>query len=169
MKLLSITLIFFAAFSPAFSQKDKQKFRIADLEFMTGQWRTSSDWGDMEEFWSSPEGNCMMCTFRCVKDGKVVFYEFIVIEQNETDPVPVMKLRHFNPGSVAWEDKERPYLYPLVSFDNHKPTFESPDKKTTLSYERVSENTLKSVLIRETDGKRNTTEFVFMLRKGEQK
>ena len=78
---------------------------------MTGNWKTTSDWGDMDEVWSSPRGNCMMCTFRCVKDGKIVFYEFIVIEQNPNDSVPVLKLRHFNPGSIGREEKDNPYLY----------------------------------------------------------
>ena len=161
MKFFTVTTLLLISFTTAFSQAARQKIKIADLQFMAGQWKTSSDWGEMDEFWSSPNGNCMMCTFRCVKEGKVVFYEFIVIEQNETDEVPVMKLRHFNPGSIGWEDKENPYLYPLISLQGRKAVFERPDKKTSLSYERVSENTLKSVLIQETDGKQTTTEFIF--------
>lgn len=85
---------------------------IQDLSFISGKWATTTEWGDLEEYWSEPLGNCMTCTFRCVKDGKVLFYEFIVIEQ-QSDSIPVIKLRHFNPGNIAWEDKEHPYLYPL--------------------------------------------------------
>src|SRR5262245_28027354 len=76
---------------------------IKELEFMAGHWTTTGEWGDMEETWSKPMGNSMMCSYRCVKNGKIVFYEFIVIEQQPTGPV--MKLRHFSPGNVAWEDK----------------------------------------------------------------
>jgi hypothetical protein len=161
MKFLIVTVHLIIIFSTTFSQAVKQKYRIEDLQFMAGQWKTSADWGDMEEFWSGPNGNCMMCSFRCVKDGKVVFYEFVVIEQNETDEAPVMKLRHFNPGSIGWEEKENPYLYPLISLQGEKAVFERPDKKTTLSYERISKSTLKSVLTQETEGKWKTTEFVF--------
>ena len=110
MKFFTTVILLLLFSLTAFSQQ--QKFKITDLEFMAGNWKTASDWGDMDEIWSSPMGNCMMCTFRCVKDGKVVFYEFIVIEQNENDSVPVLKLRHFNPGSIGWEDKDKPYLYP---------------------------------------------------------
>jgi hypothetical protein len=138
-----------------------QKFKITDLEFMTGNWKATSNWGDMDEIWSRPLGNCMMCTFRCVKDGKVVFYEFIVIEQNVYDSVPVLKLRHFNPGSIGWEDKENPYLYPVTFLSNQRVVFERPDKKTTITYERISKNTLKSVLIQEDGGNQKTTEFIF--------
>lgn len=140
------------------------KYRLADLQFMAGSWKTTSDWGDMEEYWSEPMGNCMMCTYRCVKNGKVVFYEFIVIEQHENDSVPVMKLRHFYPGSIGWEDKDKPYLYPMVSLEGQKAVFERPDKQTTLSYERLSKNTLRSLLIQEKDGKKTTTEFMYTLK-----
>jgi hypothetical protein len=144
----------------AFSQV-KQNFKIADLAFMAGNWKTTSDWGDMDELWSSPRGNCMMCTYRCVKDGKIVFYEFIVIEQNENDSVPVLKLRHFNPGSIGREDKDNPYSYPLTFLKGEKAIFERPDGKTIITYERVSKATLKSVLIQETGEKRKTMEFLY--------
>ncbi|MHA4812545.1 DUF6265 family protein [Flavitalea flava] len=67
----------------------------------------------MEEFWGPPIGNNMICSYRCVKDGKVVFYEFVVIEQKDTlsESVPVMILRHFKPGSISWEDKDKPNLF----------------------------------------------------------
>jgi hypothetical protein len=58
-------------------------------------------------------GRYMVSTFRCVKDGKVVFYEFMAIEQS--DSIPVMKLRHFNKGSIGWEDKDKPYLMPVIT------------------------------------------------------
>src|SRR5262245_14037957 len=153
-------LLIAALLMPAMLQaQSTQKFRIADLKFMAGAWKASSDWGDMDESWSVPSGNSMMCSYRCVKNGKVVFYEFVVIEQNENDPVPVMKLRHFNPGSIGWEDKENPYSYPLIELTATKATFERPDKKMTLSYERISPESMKAVLVQEREGKKVTTEF----------
>ncbi len=163
MSYLIVPLLVFSISITANSQALNQKFKIADLEFMAGNWKATSDWGDMDEFWSSPAGNCMMCTFRCVKDGKIVFYEFIVIEQNENDSVPVLKLRHFNPGSIGWEDKESPYLYPVTFLSGQKAIFERPDKKTIITYERLSKNTLKSVLIQGTPEKQKVTEFTFSL------
>lgn len=163
MSSLSALLLIFSISITANSQALDQKFKIADLEFMAGNWQATSDWGDMDEFWSSPSGNCMMCTFRCVKDGKIVFYEFIVIEQNENDSVPILKLRHFNPGSIGWEDKDSPYLYPVTFLNGQKVIFERPDKKTIITYERLSKNTLKSVLTQGTPEKQKITEFNFSL------
>jgi Domain of unknown function (DUF6265) len=156
-----ITIISLLLFSvTAFSQINKT-FKIEDLAFMAGNWETTSDWGDMDEVWSSPRGNCMMCTFRCVKDGKIVFYEFIVIEQSETDTVPVLKLRHFNPGSIGWEDKNSPYIFPLTLLKDQKAIFERQDKRTIITYERLSNETLKSVLVQEPGEKQKTTEFIY--------
>jgi len=128
---------------------------------MKGVWRLQHAWGDMEEIWGPPMGDNMICAYRCVKDGKVVFYEFIVIEQS--DSVPVMKLRHFNPGSIAWEDKNNPYLYPLVAFEKNRAVFERPDKKSRLIYERKLGTELVSVLEREKDGKWEKEEFRYQL------
>ena len=116
----------------------------------------------MEENWSQPLGNSMMCSFRCVKDGKIVFYEFIVIEQGPAGPV--MKLRHFSPGNIAWEEKDKPYEYPLMFLEPDRARFERPDKKTALTFHRVSENSLKVILEREDkDGKWVQDEFDYRL------
>lgn len=137
------------------------KVNISQLEFMAGKWTGSMEWGDMEEFWGAPMGNNMICSFRCVKDGKVVFYEFIVIEQQ--GDIPVMKLRHFSPGSVGWEEKDKPLEYPLVKLEGKSAVFESADKKTRLLYERVTATTLKAVLEREEKGKWQTDAFEYTL------
>ena len=120
---------------------------IQALSFMSGKWVTKGAWGDMEENWSEPMGNSMMCAYRCVKDGKVVFYEFIVIEQQVSGPV--MKLRHFSPGNIGWEEKDKPYEYPLVFLDDNLARFERPDKKTSLTFQRLGPDQLKVILERQ--------------------
>ncbi|HEX8037850.1 MAG TPA: DUF6265 family protein, partial [Chryseosolibacter sp.] len=64
-------LILAAAYSGRGQIPDK---KISNLAFISGKWLAETDWGQMEENWSEPLGNCMMCSYRCVKDGKVVFY-----------------------------------------------------------------------------------------------
>ena len=130
---------------------------------MAGKWRTNSAWGDMEENWSEPLGNSMMCSYRCVKDGKVIFYEFIVIEQPDTGP-PVMKLRHFSPGNIGWEEKDKPYEYPLMFLEPDRARFERPDKKTALTFHRTARDKMLVVLERqEKDGKWVQDEFHYTL------
>lgn len=154
-KLFACCLVSFISVS-AFSQIPIRS--IKDLTFMAGKWVTKGEWGDMEENWSAPMGNCMMCSYRCVKDGKVVFYEFIVIEQQPEGPV--MKLRHFSPGNIAWEEKDKPYEYPLTYLDENLARFERPDKKTSLTFQRIDATKLKVTLERQDkDGKWVQDEF----------
>lgn len=154
-KLFACCLVSFISVS-AFSQIPIRN--IKDLAFMAGKWVTKGEWGDMEENWSAPMGNCMMCSYRCVKDGKVVFYEFIVIEQQPEGPV--MKLRHFSPGNIAWEEKDKPYEYPLTYLDENLARFERPDKKTSLTFQRIDATKLKVTLERQDkDGKWVQDEF----------
>ncbi|MBL7842808.1 MAG: hypothetical protein JNK44_03010 [Cyclobacteriaceae bacterium] len=140
------------------------KTDLTQLNFMSGKWTGSMAWGDMEEYWSEAMGDNMVCAFRCVKDGKTVFYEFIVIEQSESG-VPTMKLRHFGRGNIAWEEKDKPYEYPLVKLEKNKAVFESADNKTRLIYERIDANQLRAVLEREKNGKWEVDEFLYRLSK----
>jgi hypothetical protein len=96
-------------------------------------------------------GNNMICSYRCVKAGKVLFYEFVVIEQS--DSVPVMILRHFTPGSVAREEKNKPELYPLVSLDQNKAVFAS--RTVRLTYHKVDPGHMDILL----EEKKDTTIF----------
>ncbi|MGV3657529.1 MAG: DUF6265 family protein [Chitinophagaceae bacterium] len=139
------------------------KADIKDLRFLQGVWQTQHEWGDMEEAWSAPEGNSMMGSFRCVKDGKVIFYEFMVIEQKDT--VPVLYLRHFSPGSVAWEDKEAPGLYPLTKLEPGKAQFHKSDGRVVLTFRRTAPAQLQIVLeSANKEGKWETTEFNYRLK-----
>jgi hypothetical protein len=159
MKRLAAIILFSCMGSVTFSQV---KADLAQLRFMTGNWTGSMAWGDLEEYWSEPKGDNMVCAFRCVKDGKVVFYEFIVIEQSDSG-VPVMNLRHFSKGNIGWEEKDKPYEYPLVMLDKSKAVFEAPDKKTKLIYERTNANQLRAVLEREKNGQWEVDEFLYTL------
>lgn len=136
---LLLALIFFSKEPGAQLKAD-----IKDLGFMAGKWSTAHKWGDMDEVWGEPAGNTMICAYRCIKDGKVVFYEFIVIEQ--TDSVPVMRLRHFGPGSIAWEEKDKPWSYPLVELADNKAVFEAPDKMLRMTFLRKDEKHLTVML-----------------------
>jgi hypothetical protein len=159
MKHFVMKRLFFVSLIFANTLSFAQNFKIKDLGFMAGKWTTKGEWGDMEENWSEPIGNNMMCAYRCVKDGKVVFYEFIVIEQ-EGKNNPVMKLRHFSPGNIGWEEKDKPYDYPLIFLDDKVARFERPDKKTSLTFERIADDKMKVTLERQDkDGKWVQDEF----------
>jgi len=129
---MKIKLLFLLIIFSGVSYGQDFKASVNDLAFMSGTWVVKHEWGDMEEFWGPPMGNCMISSYRCVKDEKVVFYEFVVIEQ--AGNVPVMKLRHFNPGSIGWEEKNAPLEYPLIALKDNRAVFQAKDQSLRLIY-----------------------------------
>ena len=159
MRALFFGCFLFASLS---GSSQLQRASLNDLQFIAGRWTLQHEWGDMEEVWSAPMGNNMMGSYRCVKDGKAVFYEFMVIEQ--TDSVPVLHLRHFSPGSIAWEDREAPGLYPLEKLSPNKAQFQKTDWRVVLTFTRQSPLQLQVMLESVTkEGKWETTYFDYRL------
>lgn len=144
-KLRPFFLLLFFLTNYAFLHGQEKPVRVADLGLLTGTWKQAHHWGDMTEIWSDTAGNNLMCTFRCVNNGELVFYEFMVIEQSANGPE--MKLRHFSPGSIGWEEKDQPGVYQMVEFvKGKKVVFEHPVTKTRIGYERRNDTTLLAYL-----------------------
>jgi Domain of unknown function (DUF6265) len=135
--------------------------KLTDLSFISGLWRT--DWGSGlgEENWSTSSGDSMVGTFRFVKTGKARFYELMLIEQ--TAEGPMLRLKHFNPGLIGWEEKAQVYSYPLIEYQPRLAVFERPDKKSRLTFRRTSKTTLSVILDQTAEGKQNSEEFKFKL------
>jgi len=76
---------------------------LQDMAWFAGKWTGSGLGGTCEETWSAPEAGAMMGMFRFVKDGRVVFYEFLTLVEHEGSLL--LKLKHFNPDLTGWEEK----------------------------------------------------------------
>jgi hypothetical protein len=55
--------------------------RINDLKWLTGSWRMEKTDRVIEEQWNAPTGGVMLAVGRTVKNGKLVEFEFLRIEQ----------------------------------------------------------------------------------------
>lgn len=149
MKILTASLLFFLL--PFCLAQDKtakpiQSVSLTDFVFMSGHNRGELDGGIIDEHWSEPADDSMMGVYRYIKDGKVEMYELLVIEQ--TAKGPVLRLRHFNPGLVAWEEKNEVWSYPLARFVPGDAVFESIDKRIRITYRDASHGVLESTLER---------------------
>jgi hypothetical protein len=105
-RLFSILLASLAVPALCISQAERKspaKIALSNLTFISGRWQGNMEGGIAEEQWSVPAGDSMMGMFRHVKGGKAVFYELMLIEQSPDGPV--LKLKHFNPGLIGWEEK----------------------------------------------------------------
>jgi len=134
---------------------------VQDLSFIAGNWRGGVAGGLLDEEWSPPSAESMIGMFRYMEAGKVKFYEFMAIEATEAGPV--LRLRHFDPGLAAWEDKSAALSLPVAGFSENQVIFESNDKSTRLTYRRSSADSLTVILERTAGGHSGKQEFNFTL------
>ena len=121
----------------------------ADLCWLTGSWQGQNGGDPVEEHWSPLRGNTLMGMFRWVKDGKVSFYELIVIEQE--GELVRLRIKHFHPGLVGWEEKDRAHEFVLVHLQDREAIFYDLDEPKTrwAVYRLEAEDRLVSYFTRE--------------------
>lgn len=71
-----------------------------------------------------------------------------------------MKLRHFNPGSIGLEEKDKPFAYPFVLLEKNRAQFQATDKKLLMTFIRQSDDRMQ-VLLERKDEKGETKKDVF--------
>lgn len=82
-----------------------QAATIADFSMLIGNWTGKGLGGNCDENWLGPVDNRMHGIFRLVKDGKLVFTEYMNIGQDSTGWA--LKVKHFMPDFVGWEEKDK--------------------------------------------------------------
>jgi len=128
------------------STKAPADVKLEDLTFICGHNRGELNGTIIDEHWSEVGGDTMIGMFRQIKNGKAQMYEFLTIEQTASGLV--LRLRHFDPGLVGWEEKAQANSYPLVSWKPNEAVFEHPDKATRLTFRSTGKSTLEVVLER---------------------
>ena len=86
----------------------------------------------------------MMGMYCYVKDGKVKMYEMMAIEQTANGPV--LRLKHYNAGLQAWEEKSKVWDFPLVRFSPQDAVFETADKSIRIGYRTAGRDALIATL-----------------------
>ena len=89
---------------------------IAALSWLVGAWEGEGLGGAAAEVIAPPAGGQMMGMFRHMKDEESVnFYEFYVF--TEVENTLALKLKHFTPDLIGWEEKEDVVEFPLVAIE----------------------------------------------------
>ena len=132
--------------------------RLADLAWMAGDWADDSGGNLSEEIWAPPAGDSMMGMWRYVAGGETRIFELLLITQDPTGPV--LRLRHFDRNSVAREERDRPFVLPLVRHAPGEAVFEGTGTEGLLriTYRRAGPHELVGVLEK---GKEPPQEFRF--------
>lgn len=85
---------------------------VGDLAFLVGRWQGEGLGGVVEEIWGPPLGGEMIGSFRLVQGGEPVFYELMTLVEEEGDVL--LRLKHFDPDLVGWEEREESVSFPLI-------------------------------------------------------
>lgn len=132
--------------------RSSEKATIADAAWIAGSWRGAGLGGFSEETWSSPEGGIMVGTYRLVKDGKPVFYEMMWLL--ETEGTIILRLKHFSPELVGWEEKDKSVDFKFVKKDGKRLYFSG------LTFEQAAKDELNIYLaLRQQDGSQEEEVF----------
>ncbi|MFX0173447.1 MAG: DUF6265 family protein [Candidatus Hodarchaeota archaeon] len=128
-------------------------------KILLGNWYGKIGDDIVEESWSIPVVNSIMGMFRWIKDAKIYFYEFVVID-NVEEKIK-LKIKHFNSDFTGWEEKTDFIYYVLKDVTDSKIIFGSddPNEKGRIIYERPDENTLIAILEMAQTGKVLKFEF----------
>lgn len=115
---------------------------LDDVAWFTGNWKGHIKGELIEESWSAVENNSLMGMFRWFRDGKVWFYEFLLIETDGDELV--MRLKHFNPRLVGWEEKESAVEFVLTRLEGREAVFLQRGKENPpwLIYRQEDDETL---------------------------
>ncbi|RNC84565.1 MAG: hypothetical protein ED557_06185 [Balneola sp.] len=127
---------------------ESSEFNIEDFGWLVGTWTGDGFGGQSEETWSTPVDGTMMGMYRHYKDGKIVFYEFLLLDETG------LRLKHFNPDITSWEEKDD-----FVSFEMVNHTKDKIELKG-LVFERKSDTEMEIRLrLRNNDGEVRTEVF----------
>ena len=157
-RFIFLSLLSILSIGPLESFAQKADPILQPLAFLSGRWTSDSGEGSEEEYWSQAIGRSMVGTFRVVKDGDAVFYEFWVIEVEGGKAI--FKMKHFDRGLLGWEEKADVIRLTSTVGLGQDVVFSKPDGSLTLRYERKGDE-LVSTLRRVKDG--NTKEDIFHL------
>lgn len=127
------------------------KATLENVGWVSGHWTGEAFGGIVEEVWTPPMGNSMMCVFKLVVKGEVQFYEICTIsEENET---LILRLKHFYADLKGWEEKDETHDFKLVKITEDKAYFDG------FTFEKVSDNEITLYVRISEDGK--TEEMAF--------
>ncbi len=110
----------------------KLEHTLANISWLSGNWKGKAMGGTTEENWSQPSGDSMMASFKLIKDGKVLFYEIEIIR--EVGSTLILQLKHFNNDLKGWETKDETVDFPLKEITATKIIFEG------MTFEKIGDN-----------------------------
>lgn len=146
--ILLLSLSFIASL-PAFAQTEPAG-SVSDVNFIEGSWKADWSGRSIDAVWSRAAGESIVGYVRVIKEGKVVLYELFAFEQTPQGLAALV--RHFGPGLIAREEKEKPDHYSFLEAGNGWALFEKQGDSVRVKYEKRSQNEFAIVIGKPKDG-----------------
>jgi hypothetical protein len=93
---------------------------IDAFAWLAGTWDGTGLGGTVEESWSAPNDGQMVGHFTYAKGGEVKFYELMTIGPIDDDGTLGMRVKHFAPDLVGWEDQTTSVTFRLLTIDGNR-------------------------------------------------
>ena len=121
----------------AVAQTKAQTGSLGVMQFIEGHWKAIQPDGlTVEGTWLAPEGDNMLGMMRMMKDGKATMYEMLAYEPSEKGLVSLVK--HFKPGLIGMEEKEKQDRYNFLEATKDRAYFEKDGGDLRILYEKRS-------------------------------
>lgn len=131
--------------APQVSAEDQRV--IESASWLAGRWVGEGLGGELEETWAPPHSGQMVGHFRLVRGGVVSFYEILLLDV--VDGGLRMRVKHFNPDFVGWEERDGWHAFNPVSVSADTLSFSG------LTLRRVGDDALEiAITLRYQDGVR---------------
>ena len=76
---------------------------LDDVSWLVGSWVGEAFGSTFEQVWNPPSAGSMVGFFKLMRDGQVVFYEILLLVEEEGSLG--LKVKHFDADFTAWEEK----------------------------------------------------------------
>ncbi|MGY4385863.1 hypothetical protein ACVWYN_002911 [Pedobacter sp. UYP24] len=128
------------------------KGTIADVSFIQGNWKAiMPDGQTIEGFWLPPSGENMLGFMRMMHGANPDLYEILAYEQTADGLVSMVK--HFKPGLIGQEEKDKQDRYLFLEASKDKAIFQKEGGGLRILYEKRSGTQFVIARGTEEDGK----------------
>lgn len=96
--------------------------KIGEMAWLTGYWQGPGMGGHCEEAWGQPIGDRMLGWFSLRKEGGLVLSEAMTLVEH--DGSLMLRVKHFDPEFVGWENRDGFMSFPLVKLGEQEAYFQ---------------------------------------------
>src|SRR3712207_6038671 len=136
---LFVVFVFAGLLPHVYGQSQPKGGSVADVSFIQGNWKaTTADGRSIDGVWLAPENGNILGFMRMMKGGNADLYEILAYEQTPQGLVSLVK--HFKPGLLGVEEKDKQDRYNFVEASKDRAIFQKEGEDLRILYEKRSPN-----------------------------